>query len=438
MRVARFRWDGRDPAAVVDDVRAAAPAPPGLTKRVGEIIESVAKRGDAALLELSVHLDGVVERPTSVRVDPAEIRHDREAVSEDLAAALELAAANIRAVADAELELGSAGGELVSALEQGQIVRVVERPVGAAGAYAPGGRAAYPSSLLMACIPARVAGVERVVLATPPEPDGRVGAVTLAAAAIAGIDEVYALGGAQAIAALALGTESIEPVDVVAGPGNPWVTEAKRQLFGEVGIDGLAGPSELAVVLDASADTWHVVLDLLAQAEHGSDSPLLAVSPDAEALDAIERQVVAAAAERPSVAEAPLALVDAPSIEAALELVDSMAPEHLELRFAGADESVAMERVAGCVFVGEGGATAFGDYAAGSNHILPTGGAARFGGPLGVRTFMRRTSVVAVGSEAANALAPAVDRIARAEGLPVHGESARARATTETDDSQVD
>lgn len=436
MRLARLQWDGSDPAEVAGGVRAAAPPPPGLVKRVGEIIESVAARGDAALLELSVHLDGVVERPASVRVDPDEIRHDRKAVSEDLAEALELTAANIRAVAEAELD--DVPAETVVGIEQGQVVRVVARPVAAAGAYAPGGRAAYPSSVLMACIPARAAGVGRVALATPPEPDGRVGAVTLAAAAIAGVDEVYALGGAQAIAALALGTESIEPVDVVAGPGSPWVTEAKRQLFGDVGIDGLAGPSELAVVLDASADAWHVVLDLLAQAEHGSDSPLLAVSPDAEALDAIEELIAAAAAERPSVAEAPLALVEAPSIEAALELVDAMAPEHLELSFAGADESVAAERVAGCVFVGAGGATAFGDYAAGSNHILPTGGAARFGGPLGVATFLRRTSVVTVGREAAGALAPAVDRIAKAEGLPVHGESARARTTVESDDLQVD
>ena len=440
MRVARVTWDGTDPDAIAAAVRAAAVTPPGLAARVAEIIESVAKRGDAALLELTVHLDGVVERPRTVRVDPEEIVRDRESLNADLTDALELAAENIRTVAGAEL----AGiAETTVELAQGQSVRIVERPVAAAGAYAPGGRAAYPSSLLMACVPARVAGVERIALATPPEPDGRVGAVTLAAAAIAGVDEVYALGGAHAVAALALGTDSIDPVDVVAGPGNPWVTEAKRQLFGEVGVDGLAGPSEIAVVFDTSANPKHVALDLMAQAEHGADSPLLAVSPDSAALDAVAEHVATGAPERPSVAEAPLALVEAPSLEAAIELVDVMAPEHLELRFDGADESVAAERVAGCVFVGEGGATAFGDYAAGSNHILPTGGAARFSGPHGVRTFLRRTSIVTLDGAAATALAPAVDRIARAEGLPVHGESARARATeagtggSENDDLQV-
>lgn len=421
MRLARVAWNGEDPAALAESVRASAPPPAGLVKRVGEIIETVAERGDAALLELSLHLDGVAERPTTVRVDPGKLAAARKRMNPELAAALELSAANIRAVARAEL----AGEPVVAELDQGQRVEVVERPVAAAGIYAPGGRAAYPSSVLMGCLPARVAGVGRIALATPPEPDGRVGAVTLAAAAIAEVDEVYALGGAQAVAALALGTETIDAVDVVAGPGNAWVTEAKRQLYGDVGIDGLAGPSELAVVLDASAEMWHVILGLLAQAEHGADSPLVAVSPDPSALDAIAERIVEAAAERPSVAEAPLALVDAPSLDAALELVDALAPEHLELRFAGADAAVAAERVAGCVFVGAGAATAFGDYAAGSNHVLPTRGAARFSGPLGPRAFMRRTSVVSLDAAAAAALAPTVDRIARAEGLPVHGESVR-------------
>ena len=424
MRVARVAWDGKDTAEIVDGLRAAAPPPPGLTKRVAEIIAAVRERGDAALNELIVHLDGVVERPESHRIDSELLAGAREHVHPELVAALELAAENIRAVAEAELAADPVRVEL----DQGQTVEVVERPVAAAGAYAPGGRSAYPSSVLMCCVPARAAGVERLALATPPEPDGSVGGVTLAAAAIAGAGEVYALGGAHGVAALALGTETIDPVDIVVGPGNAWVTEAKRQLFGEVGVDGLAGPSELAVVVDASADIGSVILDLLAQAEHGGDSPLLAVSPDPAALDAIAARVADDAAERPSVADAPLALVEAPSLEAALKLVDALAPEHLELHFEGADLATASERVAGCVFVGAGAGAAFGDYAAGSNHVLPTGGAARFAGPLGARTFMRRTSVVAVEPAAAAALAGPVDEIARAEGLPVHGESARARA----------
>jgi len=422
VRVARVDWDGRDPEEIAAGVRANATQPPGLVKRVAEIIAEVRERGDAALLDLTVHLDGVVERPTTARIDPGRIEEARGSIHAELLDALELAAANIRTVAESAGAGGSAGVDLAA----GQRVEVVERPVRAAGLYAPGGRAAYPSSVLMCAVPARVAGVPRLVLATPPEPDGRVGAVTLAAAAVSGIDEIYALGGAHAVAALALGTESIDPVDVLVGPGNQWVTEAKRQLFGEVGIDGLAGPSELAVVFDESADPWRVTLDLLAQAEHGADSPLLAISPDSAALDAVAERVTDAAAGRPSVADAPLALIATPSLDAALELADAVAPEHLELRFEGADTEIAAARVAGCVFVGEAAATAFGDYAAGSNHVLPTSGAARFGGPLDARAFMRRTSVVSIDQAAAGALAPAVDVIARAEGLPVHGESARA------------
>jgi len=428
VRVARADWDGADPAEIVDGIRAAAPPPPGLAKRVGEIIAAVRERGDTALNELIIHLDGVVERPESHRIPDERLAGAREHVHPELIAALELAASNVRAVADAELDRAAVEVDL----PQGHRVEIVERPVVAAGVYAPGGRAAYPSSVLMGCVPARAAGVERLALATPPEPDGSVGAVTLAAAVIAGADEVYALGGAHGVAALALGTDTINPVDVVAGPGNAWVTEAKRQLFGDVGVDGLAGPSELAVIVDDSADAATVTLNLLAQAEHGSDSPLVAISPDAGALDAIAERVRDAAPERPSVADAPLALIAVPSLEAALELADALAPEHLELHFEDADAETARTRVAGCVFVGVGAATAFGDYAAGSNHVLPTGGAARFSGPLGARTFTRRTSVVALGDAAASALAPAVDEIARAEGLPVHGESARARANRKT------
>jgi histidinol dehydrogenase len=428
MRLARVSWDGMDPAEIVDGIRAKAPPPPGLAKRVAEIIAAVREGGDEALNELIVHLDGVVERPESHRVPDERLADARAHVHPELIAALELAAANVRAVAEAELD----DPPLELDLPQGQSVALVERPVGAAGIYAPGGRAAYPSSVLMGCVPARAAGVERVALATPPEPDGSVGTVTLAAAAIAGADEVYALGGAHGIAALALGTDSIDPVDVVAGPGNAWVTEAKRQLFGVVGIDGLAGPSELAVVLDGNADVAVATMGLLAQAEHGADSPLVAISHEPAPLDAIAKRIGPAAGERPSVADAPLALVDVPTLDAALKLSDALAPEHLELHFDGADTDVAKERVAGCVFIGDGATTAFGDYAAGSNHVLPTGGAARFSGPLDARTFVRRTSVVTLDHEAATALAPTVDEIAKAEGLPVHGESARVRATRKT------
>jgi histidinol dehydrogenase len=288
----------------------------------------------------------------------------------------------------------------------------------------------------MGLIPAHVAGVGRAVLVSPPRPDGTLAPAVLAAAHLAGADEVYALGGAQAVAALATGTASIARVDVIAGPGNAWVTEAKRQLFGTVGIDGLAGPSELVVVADADADAREIALDALAQAEHGPDSPIVVTSHASALLDAVSSQLESLAGGRASVADAPISLVEAPSLDQALVLSDTFAPEHLELRFDGGAERAA-SRIAGCVFVGEAGATAFGDYVAGSNHILPTGGAARFSGPLGVGTFRRRMSVVEVSAEAGANLADATDEIARAEGLPVHGESATARADRKDGDLQV-
>jgi histidinol dehydrogenase len=307
-------------------------------------------------------------------------------------------------------------------------VEVRHEPVAAAGVYAPGGRAAYPSSVLMCSIPARVAGVPRVAVASPPAAGGRPDASVLAACAIVGVEEVFAIGGAQAIAALAYGTVTVTPVDVIAGPGNRYVTEAKRLVSGTVGIDGLAGPTELVVVADGTANPDWVALDVCAQAEHGDDSPLAVISPDPALLEKVAELVGELAADRPSVKDAPLAVVTAPGLEASLSLADAFAPEHLELAFAGADETTARARVAGCVFVGRGGAAAFGDYVTGSNHVLPTGGAARFGGPLGPRAFMRRTSVVSVPAEAASALAPPVEALAALEGLPVHGESAKERA----------
>jgi histidinol dehydrogenase len=362
-------------------------------------------------------------------MDEVEAAYD--ALDPGLDSALRLAASNIRAVAEAELH-----PPVELELPQGHEISVLERPVGRAGLYAPGGRAAYPSSVLMGLIPAHVAGVGRTVLVSPPRPDGSLAQAVLAAAHLGSVDEVYAMGGAQAIAALAIGTASIMPVDVIAGPGSPWVTEAKRQLYGTVGIDGLAGPSELVVVADAAANAREIALDALAQAEHGPDSPIVVASDSSSLLDGVENELGAIAPQRPSVADAPIALVEAPSLDYALVLSDTFAPEHLELRFEGADERAA-NRTAACVFVGEAGATAFGDYAAGSNHILPTGGAARFSGPLGVGAFRRRMSVVEVSAEAAANLAEATDEIAKAEGLPVHGESARARATEKDGDLQV-
>jgi histidinol dehydrogenase len=280
----------------------------------------------------------------------------------------------------------------------------------------------------MCCIPARVAGVERIALASPPGPNGDVNPLVLAAAALCEVEEIYAMGGAQAIFALAYGTETIDPVDVIAGPGNAWVREAKRAVYGQVGIDSLAGPSELMVVAGHDVDPEWAALDLCAQAEHGAEGPLVAVAVEEAVLDAVEEATGSAAAERPGVGEAPLALVQVPDLADAIDLANAFAPEHLQLMEEDAAPLADRATTAGCVFAGRHSATAFGDYVAGSNHVLPTGGAGRFSGPLGPAVFRRRISTVKVSAEAAAKLAPHVDAIARAEGFPVHGESAMIRA----------
>ena len=301
-------------------------------------------------------------------------------------------------------------------------------PVAAAAIYAPGGRAVYPSSVLMGVVPARVAGVGRVLVASPPQADGLPAPAVLAAASIAGADAVLAAGGAHAVAALAYGTESIEAVDVIAGPGGPWAQEAKLQVSRVVGIDGYAGPSELMAICDGGANVEWLALDLCAQAEHGADGPLVVAGTDRDVLERLGARVEELAADRPTVADAGLELVAAPDLEAAAALARALAPEHLQLDCEGADALAELVPTAGCTFVGPFAGTAFGDYAAGSNHTLPTGGAGRFTGPLGPETFMRRTARVQIDGEAAAALAPLVVPIAEAEGFPVHGESASARA----------
>ncbi len=424
MRVERIQWDGTGRGELAARLRVLAPPLEDVSERVREILGRVRSGGDEAVRELTTRFGELA--PESLRVDPDSISAAVGRLDPQVREAMRVAGRNIAAVARAEAEV--AARAVVAAGEQGQGIEVRREPVESAGVYAPGGTAALASSVLMCCLPARVAGVGRIAVATPPGPAGRPADSVLAVCGLLGIEEVYAIGGAQAIAALAYGTETVASVDVVAGPGNRFVTEAKRLVYGHVGVDGvIAGPSELMVVGDGTTNPDLVALDLCAQAEHGEATLLVVAAPDAALLDAIEERVAALASNRPTVAEAPLALVATPGLELALDLCDAFAPEHLELAFASADELAARSRIAGCVFVGSGGATAFGDYAAGSNHVLPTGGAARFAGPLGPAAFMRRTSVVSIPSAAATALAPHVAALADAEGLPVHGESAEAR-----------
>jgi len=418
MRARRFEWEGPVDTASALRGWASELTPP---VDVGEILDEVLTRGDEAVLELTDRFDAPGAGLESMRVDPEDAAAALAVLEPELREAMEAAAANIRAVAEPQI-----GAERTVELPAGQSVRLREVPVRAAGVYAPGGRAAYPSSVLMCAIPAQVAGVERVAIASPPGPDGRVHPLVLAAAALCGIEEIYAMGGAQAIFALAYGTETVAPVDVIAGPGNAWVREAKRAVYGQVGIDSLAGPSELMLIAGHDTDPEWAALDLCAQAEHGPESPLVAVAVEEQVLDAIAAAAEAAAATRPSVSDAALALVQVPETEAAIALANAYAPEHLELLETDAALLADRAVTAGCVFVGRHGATAFGDYLAGSNHVLPTGGAGRYAGPLGPGSFRRRISNVEIG-DAAGELAPHVNALATAEGFPVHGESAMIR-----------
>jgi histidinol dehydrogenase len=382
-----------------------------LEQAVGEILDEVRAGGDAAVIRLTERFDHAELGPEELRVDPRELEGSVGVVERDVLNGLRTAIANVKAVAEAQLR------EAVAVdLPEGQRVEVAEVPVRRAGVYVPGGRAPYPSTVVMAAVTARVAGVEQVAVCAPPGPGGRAHPVILAACVLCEVSEVYRMGGAQAIAALAYGTESVAAVDVIVGPGNPWVTEAKRQVFGQVGIDGLAGPSELAVLATAGADADLVALDLLAQAEHGPDSPLWLISPEPTLIRTVANRV------------AELGVIQVESALAGLRKAEEIAPEHLQL--VGEEAEALADRVtrAGCVFVGSGAGTAFGDYVAGSNHVLPTGGAARFQSALSPATFRRRMARVSLPGEAPARLAPAGAALARAEGFPVHAESMERRA----------
>ncbi|MET0686492.1 MAG: histidinol dehydrogenase [Solirubrobacteraceae bacterium] len=410
--VDRLAVVAEDVADVAGQVRGMVQAPASVHEVVAGIIASVEEGGDDALLMHERRFGG---GDRALRVPERELDAALAALDADVRSGLELALANVRAVAEEGL-----GQDRDVLLPQGQLVRLREIPVARAAVYAPGGRKPYPSSVVMGVATARAAGVAEVVVAAPAHP------VILAACALCGADEVYAMGGAQAIAALALGTESIRPVDVIVGPGNLYVQEAKRQLSGRVGIDGFAGPSDLLVLGSTGADARLAALDLLAQAEHGDDSLVVAVSDDTAWLDALSRELQALYRDRPTVARGPKVLVAAPDLETALAFAEALAPEHLELVGEAAEALAPRVTRAGCLFVGAASATAFGDYVAGSNHTLPTDGAARFASGLTVAHFRRRMSEVRVG-DAAAALADAGVPIADAEGFAVHAESMAAR-----------
>ncbi len=394
--------------------------------RVAAILEQVRQEGDRALLELTERFDGI--RPEPLRVSAEQLRQAWETTSPELQEALQLAHERIlrfhRAQLPQDLALEGPHGERL-----GRRWRPVER----AGLYVPGGRASYPSTVLMNAVPAQVAGVERLVMVTPPGPDGLPNPTVLAAAHLAGISEVYRIGGAQAIAALAWGTETIPRVDVISGPGNLWVTLAKKAVYGRVGIDSLAGPSEVLVIADHTARADQVAADLMAQAEHDPLAAAILITTSEELAAAVPAAIAAQLQDHPRAAITRTALEDwglivvTDDLAEAASLSDRFAPEHLELLVEEPETLAERIHHAGAIFLGPWTPEAVGDYLAGPNHTLPTSGTARFAGALSVETFLRHTSLIGFNRAALEATAPAVLRLAESEGLHSHAESVRRR-----------
>jgi histidinol dehydrogenase len=400
---------------------------PSVAETVRGIIERVRVEGDEALFDLTLKFDGADLRDAGLTVSPVEFQRAEETVPPELKAALDALVDRLTDLHRRQLPME--WWDEREGVRFGEIVR----PLARAGCYVPGGRAEYPSSVAMTVVPAVVAGVEGVMVCTPPSPDGSIHPAVLYAAARAGATAVAKVGGAQAVAALAFGTASIQAVDRIVGPGNAYVTEAKRQVAGFVGIDGLAGPTELAVVADASADPSWIATDLVAQAEHDPEALAVLVAFDGDVVDRVEQALDAevARAGRGDVVKAALAharIVLVADDDQAVELLDRLAPEHLHVVMADASAFAQRIRNAGAIFVGRFTPVPFGDYGVASNHVLPTAGTARFSSGLRAADFVRVASVVEVSDGAAARLAPEVARIALAEGLPGHARAVEIRA----------
>ncbi len=396
---------------------------PDVSGKVSEIIDRVRKEGDEALKYYARLFDKA--ELSSLRVSEEEIEEALSLVDKEFLEILEEAAANIRKFHEKQksggFEIKKEGGVIV-----GQKVIPVER----AGLYVPGGTAAYPSTVLMDAIPAKIAGCERVVMVTPPSPDGRVNPVILAAAKVAGVDEIYKIGGAGAVAALAYGTQSVPKVDKIVGPGNAFVAEAKRQVFGEVSIDMIAGPSEILVIADATNRPMDVAADLLSQAEHDRMASAVLVTDDEDfalaVRDEIERQLPLLIREE--IARASIddygKIIVTDSIASAVEVANAIAPEHLEVCVDNPFDYLPKIKHAGSVFLGKNCPEALGDYFAGTNHTLPTSGTARFSSPLSVDDFVKKTQYIYYERPALEAVAKKVEYFATKEGLTAHAKSA--------------
>jgi len=411
----------RDPEAVKPEVHRAVDA----------ILAAVRERGDAALLEYTARLDGYHCDASRLAITEAEWRA-AESIGDETRAALAYAAARIERY---HKEAAPRAWRMTD--EHGSVLGQEVRPLDRVGIYIPGGRAAYPSTVLMTAVPARVAGVREVVLVTPPARDGSVSPAVLAAARMAGVTEAYRVGGAQAIAALAYGTATIRRADKIVGPGNIFVALAKRKVFGLVGIDMVAGPSEVVVLADRSATASWVAADLLAQAEHDPMARSVLITDAAPLIDAVAAAVDGQLARllRRDIARASLtsngALVLAQDLWQAVEITNGLAPEHLELHVSDPDRLLPAVRHAGAIFLGRYTPEVVGDYVAGPNHVLPTGGTARFSSPLGTEDFVKRSSVIGYSERGLAAALPAIRALTRAEGLDAHGAAAEVRVPLE-------
>ncbi len=402
------------------------PVTEGPVEAVRAIIAEVRERGDEALLEFTKRFDGVELDRLTVSRDEIAAAADRTPA--EVTAALEATVANVEAYHRRQLPTNTRYAD------RGVVLEERHRPVARAGCYVPGGGAVYPSTVIMTSVPARVAGVAEIALTVPPGVDGHVPDVTLAAAAAAGVSEVHPVGGAQAVAALAYGTESVRAADVIVGPGSAWVALAQREVAGIVGVpSAFAGPSETVVMADGSADAVFAAADVVLQAEHGPDGLAWLVTWDEATAEAVEAEVarLAAAADRRREIASTLRScghsVLCSSPEQAVEVVNEVAPEHLELMVADPDALLPEVRNAGAVFCGPWAPASLGDYAAGSNHVLPTNGTARFASALSVRDFIKSTHVVRADQTGFERLAPHVIALATAEGLTAHADSVRLR-----------
>jgi histidinol dehydrogenase len=393
-----------------------------------EILQAIKTQGDRALLEYSRRFDVVeADSVAQLEIPAARLEQALEEIDAEDRQALEQAAARIRAYAERQKleswEYTESDGTLL-----GQQITPLDR----VGLYVPGGKAAYPSSVLMNAIPARVAGVGELIMVVP-TPRGEVNDLVLAAARLAGVDRVFGIGGAQAVAALAYGTESVPAVDKIVGPGNIYVAAAKRMVFGQVGIDMLAGPSEILVVCDGATDADWIAMDLFSQAEHDEDAQAILVSPDGAFLDRVHESLERLVEELPRrrIVEQSLisrgALIEVGDLEEAVEVANYVAPEHLELSVGDAAGLARSIRHAGAIFLGRYTAEALGDYCAGPNHVLPTSRSARFSSPLGVYDFQKRSSLIGCSAAGASALGKIASRLARGEGLVAHARSAEYR-----------